>query len=173
MNGLQGITPIRTVCFTGHRPDRLPKDYGQIELLLDRLTDAIVDAVGRGKDTFVSGAMSGFDIIAAEQVLMLKKKHPHIKCVIVQPFSYRFFENDNWTEAWRNKAQAVFAQADCHECLAEHYRRGIYFERDRFLVDVASEVIAYWDGGKGGTKYTVDYALKQGKTVFNISDELQ
>lgn len=45
------------------------------------------------------------------------------------------------------------------------YGRGAPFVRNRAMVDAADFVVAVWDGVSRGTRYTIDYAKKQGKPV--------
>lgn len=45
------------------------------------------------------------------------------------------------------------------------YGRGAPIIRNRQIVDAADIIIAFWDGKSRGTKSTVDYARKVGKTV--------
>ena len=160
----------KTVCFTGHRPERLPQNLGELIRMTDRLDDAIEAAIQRGKVNFVSGCMSGWDTIAAEQVIQLREKYPQIQCILVLPFEKDFFNNKNWTPAWEAWFMRVFKNADYKTSLSAKARKGIYFERDRVIVDMASEVITYYDGGPGGTKYTLEYAAKKHLSVVNIAD---
>ena len=45
----------------------------------------------------------------------------------------------------------------------------VMFQRNRWMVDHASFVIAVYNGsGKGGTAYTVDYARKTNRAVIQI-----
>lgn len=48
------------------------------------------------------------------------------------------------------------------------YGRGAPLKRNQQIVEYADMVIAFWDGKSKGTKYTVDYCKKIGKsaTVF-------
>ena len=59
----------KTCCFTGHReiPER---DYN---LLKQKTKNAIVALIGKGVIYFGAGGARGFDTIAAETVLELKK----------------------------------------------------------------------------------------------------
>ena len=46
------------------------------------------------------------------------------------------------------------------------------FERNRWMVDHAQYVLAFYNGGAtGGTAYTVRYALGKGKSVVAIDPE--
>ncbi|MCL2351837.1 MAG: DUF1273 domain-containing protein [Firmicutes bacterium] len=170
MEYLSEIKPVQTVCFTGHRPDRLPRDATACARMLYLLDNEIKLAICRGKVNFVSGAMSGFDIIAAERVITHKAEYSQLRCILILPFSVRYFENENWTPEWIDRLQAVSEQADYEISLFERYHYGVYYERDKFIVDMSSEVIAYFDGQPGGTKYTIDYTVSCGKPLINLAD---
>lgn len=45
------------------------------------------------------------------------------------------------------------------------YAKGAHLFRDRVMVDTATHVVALWNGVSRGTKYTYDYAVKQGKVA--------
>ncbi len=61
----------KTVCFTGHRSEKLPKGEA-LEKLRQRLENEIERAIQDGYDTFLFGGAYGFDLMAAEEVI--KKK---------------------------------------------------------------------------------------------------
>lgn len=48
----------------------------------------------------------------------------------------------------------------------QRYQRKATFIRNRQIVDNADVVVAFWDNQSKGTKYTLDYAKKQGKLVY-------
>ena len=163
----------RAVCFSGHRPDRLPgqgePDEPETQKLAAVLLGHIENAIRSGKDVFINGLMAGWDVFAAEQVITLKKQHPHIRLVTIAPYSSHFFSREKcWTPEWVNRAREVFRQHDFGISLAEHYRFGIYYERNRALVDHSSMLICYHDGGKGGTKYTINRAIEKDLIVKNL-----
>ena len=71
----------KTCCFTGHR--EIPEsDYN---LLKQKTKNAIVALIGKGVIYFGAGGARGFDTIAAETVLELKKDYPQIKLILVLP----------------------------------------------------------------------------------------
>lgn len=45
------------------------------------------------------------------------------------------------------------------------YGRAAPIKRDDEMVDMCDTVLAFWDGRSSGTKHTVDYANKTGKSV--------
>ena len=48
------------------------------------------------------------------------------------------------------------------------YGRGAPLKRNEEMVNMADAVLVIWDGISRGTKYTVDYAEKQGKRVVLV-----
>ena len=56
---------------------------------------------------------------------------------------------------------------DLQEFLPDYKKhgRGAPLVRNKLIVDASDMVIAFWDGKSRGTKYTMDYAEKQGKEV--------
>lgn len=47
----------------------------------------------------------------------------------------------------------------------KQYGRGAPMVRNRQIVDACDLLIAFWDGKSKGTKYTIDYARREGKQV--------
>ena len=45
------------------------------------------------------------------------------------------------------------------------YGRSSPLVRNKLIVDECDCLIAFWDGKSRGTKYTIDYAIKQGKPI--------
>jgi len=173
MDILNDLFREKSVCFSGHRPQRLPgrgePDAPETRELAAALQRRISETVARGMDTFINGYMAGFDILAAEQVVVLKAKHPQIRLISIAPFSVRYYEHAKcWTDEWIIRANVICDLSDFSISLSEHYMHGIYYERDRELVDRSGELICYWDGGSGGTKYTMDYARSKGLIIHNL-----
>ena len=175
---LNHIDPACAVSFSGHRPNRLPGQgdpaKSETKAYASKLREQIEGAVGRGKHIFLNGAMAGWDILAAEQVLEVKKKLPQIELVTIVPFAIHYFTKaDCWTQTWIERTREICRRHDFGISIAEHYRNGIYYERNRALIDHSSELICYWDGEEGGTKHTVDYAAEKNISVTNLCDHLR
>jgi uncharacterized phage-like protein YoqJ len=172
-NFLNEINPSHALCVSGHRPDRLPgngdPNAPEAQPLIAVLHRELIAAFECGKTVALQGCMAGFDIFAAEQVLLLKSQYPQIQLVSVAPYKAEFFSREKcWTPDWIGRAREVFNQHDIGVKVAEHYRPSIYYERNRVLVDHSSELICYHDGGKGGTQYTVRYAIEKGLPMRNF-----
>lgn len=86
----------KTVCFTGHRSVPLLKKR-KIE---KRLKETLETLIQDGYCFFGAGGALGFDTIAAQTVLDLKKKHPEIKLILVLPCK-------NQTRGWTEKDIAI------------------------------------------------------------------
>ena len=71
----------KTCCFTGHR-EIDEKDYSKLK---KRTRDLIVSLIEKGVVFFGAGGARGFDTLAAESVLELKKDYPQIKLILVLP----------------------------------------------------------------------------------------
>ena len=155
----------QTCCFTGHRdvPTELKQDIvNQLECILRNL-------IGEGIRYFGSGGARGFDLMAADIVLQLKKEFPHIRLIMVLPCR-------DQTRGWRGEDlrhyERVLSQADKVVYTAEHYYRGCMFKRNRHLVDNSSVCICYLTSDHGGTAYTVRYAQSQQLKIVNLADTI-
>lgn len=160
-----------TAAFTGYRPYKLPQNCSAIvqTVLSQRLEEAVRKTYMRGYRIYLNGLMAGWDILAAEAVLALREELAGLCCVSIVPFRKSYFSNLIWTPEWKARALNVYRQSDLAFPLADQYRKGIYYERDRFLVSHATLMIAYYDGKPGGTKYTLDFAAQSGLEIINIA----
>ena len=151
-----------TVCFTGHRTYD-----GNRNAELER---AIRELYALGYRTFLGGMAMGFDLEAAEVALVLRQELAGLRVVAVIPFEGM---QRGFSEPWRSRFEAVVAAADEVITLAPRYSAEVYTVRNNFLVDNSSAVIAYFDGSKGGTAYTVRRAVKSLSRLVNIYNNPQ
>ncbi|MBR5236824.1 MAG: DUF1273 family protein [Clostridia bacterium] len=149
-----------TCCFTGHRT--MPTCLHAIKKNLEKSLCRLID---EGFISFCSGGALGFDMLAAETVLHLRKKHPQIKLIMILPCTG---QDRFWTKKQKAAYAAVLAAADKVIYTGELYHRGCMQKRNRCLVDASSRVLAYLEKDSGGTKYTVDYAENLGVEVENL-----
>ncbi len=150
-----------TCCFTGHRD--IPRDrYAEFsEKILFELTKLYENGVRH----FIAGGAIGFDMIAAVTVLNFKSTHSDITLELAIPCP----DHDiKWDASDRTLFNTVRSRADKVTLVSPHYDRGCMFRRNRYMVDRSSYVIAYCVKPSGGSKYTIDYSVKNGKTVISI-----
>ena len=151
----------KTCCFTGHReiPER---DYN---LLKQKTKNAIVALIGKGVIYFGAGGARGFDTIAAETVLELKKDYPQIKLILVLPCPD---QTKGWKEDDIRKYNIIKENADKVVFTADHYFNGCMHVRNRHLVDNSGYCICYLTKENGGTAFTVNYAKTKGLEIHNV-----
>lgn len=161
------------ICFSGPRPSKLPyggdKNAPAILEIGRRLEDAVRAAVLDGKTAFLNGCMAGFDVMAGETVLRLKKEYPQIQCITVAPFRVGYFNNRNWDAEWKQRALALYRASDLAFPLYETYHKRVYYERNDFLVAHAGGLICYNTGTGGGTAYTCRAAKEKRMRIVNLA----
>lgn len=161
-------------CFTGYRPQKfsfkLNRNDPQYIQFENQLLSVIFSMPQRGCYTFYSGAAMGFDLIAAELVLLLKKslKEKNVRLVCVIPFEN---QAKNWPHQWQRRYEKVLNEADRVVMISKEYYNGCYQSRNRYMVDHSDYIITYYDGKSGGTKSTLKYAQKSGLTIINIFEQ--
>ena len=154
----------RTVsaAFTGHRF----YDFSQREFIQERLTSAISEAYDHGIRNFISGFALGIDLMAAQLVQSLKCDLPGISLTAAIPFEgqaerYNIYDKRVYRRLLE-LADKVIVLSDCY------YPR-CFLDRDEFMVENASYLIAYYDGReKGGTYYTIKKARARGIPIINV-----
>ncbi len=154
---------IYTVCFSGHR--ELPKN--RLANIADKLKMKIEALIKSGYYCFESGGALGFDILAAQIVLKLKKKYPHINLILILPCKQQ-------TKYWDKSDIIIYdnvkKRADKIIYTSDVYYNGCMHKRNRALVDTANVCLCYLEKNSGGTFYTVKYAESKGLRIINIAE---
>ena len=153
---------MHRVCFTGHRPEKLTRSEGEIKKELEM---QIRQSVADGMNVFITGMARGADIWAAQIVLKLRDECPEIELMCACP--YEGFEA-GWSQDWRRQYRGVLESADSIEYICSGYSRSCFRIRNEWMVDRAARVIAVFNGERGGTKNTIDYARKTDVPVVLI-----
>lgn len=107
----------------------------------------------------------GFDTWAAEDILELKRENKLLSLEAAIPFPQ---QADSWPEYAKRRRKYILKRSDVLTTVSNHYDRDVFFARNRYMVDHADVLVCAFDGVKGGTAYTVDYALKKNKIVIRI-----
>lgn len=156
-----------TCCFTGHRSQKLPWRFNEDDPrcleMKKRLYAEIEAAIGRGYKTFLTGMALGFDMICAETVIELREKYPDIKLIGALPCKD---QDSKWQAKYKKRYWFLLKQLDGERCIYDTYI-GVecMLERNRYMVNRSSLLIALFDGLPGGTKKTIDYAREQGLEI--------
>ena len=126
----------QTVCFTGHR--EIP--FGQSRRIAGRLETVLTELIGQGYRYFGAGGARGFDMLAEQTVLRLKKRHPQIRLILVLPCP---FQTRGWSPSDRRQYDEIYSRCDKCVYTATEYHPGCMLTRNRHLVDCSSVCIAY------------------------------
>ncbi|MBR2589802.1 MAG: DUF1273 family protein [Clostridia bacterium] len=151
-----------TCCFTGHR--LIPKN--EIPLIHERLKHTIIDLIKKGVIYYGSGGALGFDTLAAQTVLELKKEYPQIKLILVLPC---VSQSAKWSNSDVLTYEQIKSKADKIVFTSQEYYDGCMLKRNRHLVDNSSYCICYLKHKRGGTFYTHNYAKQNNLQIFNVA----
>ncbi len=150
----------RALCFTGHRPEKLPQGRA-LAHLLHMLHLCIEIAVKKGYTHFYTGLADGIDYYAAEHLFALRNTDPAIAVIGVQPCTdYQvFFRSRGYSTP---RLEYMLANVDAIVRMPGSYRDyGIFGARNRYMVDHSAAIIAVCGNGRSGSMQTYNYAAKQ------------
>lgn len=160
----------KTVCFVGHRPQKIPFLYDEestsFKKLRCTLKKTIIELIeNENVKHFISGVVIGADMLCAEIILELKAQYSDITLECALPCET---QAEYWTMKYREKYFDTVAASDKESMLQWRYTPDCVMKRDRYMVDKSDILLAVWDGGKGPIKRTVNYATEKGKKVMCI-----
>ena len=159
----------RTCCFTGHRPEKLPwgTDEGdpRCRMLKKKLYDAVEAAYGEGMRHFICGMARGCDFYFAEAVLALRAERGDVSLEAAVPCPT---QADSWPAEDRARWRRILDQCDLETMVQHNYTPGCMLRRNRYMVDHSALVIAVYDGTSGGTRRTLEYALRRKVPFLDI-----
>lgn len=150
---------MKTVCFTGRRPQKLPWGYNETDPrcvdLKKKLEEKIETAIKNGATHFITGMALGVDLWAAEIVIEKKKSISGITLEAAVPHKN---QAATWAAAHKKRYADILKQCDKVTCVSEHYTAYCMMKRNQYMVDSSDMVIAATDDFTGGSGKTVLYA---------------
>lgn len=75
-------------------------------------------------------------------------------------------QSDGWTAAQQERYRDLLELCNYRTVVQEKYDPGCMHRRNRYMVDHSSLLLAVHDGSPGGTRYTIEYALRRRKDVL-------
>ena len=164
-----------TACFTGHR--RLPEDR------LDRTTEKtlhVIDVlIGAGYRNFLCGGALGFDTLAERCVLERKRTSPGIRLILALPCRD---QTERWSHLPGEQARGALREyqrikglADEVIYLRDFYTEGCMRERNQYMVDRSSFLVAFYNErsrGRSGAGQTYRLAKEARLKIYNVFDAL-
>ena len=151
-----------TACFTGHRV--IPSaSQSRLNELMDHL---LLKVYAMGYRIFLCGGALGFDTLAAFGVLRLKARFSDVILCMIRPCES---QSDRWSAYDQMIYQKICADADLVYTLSSVYYEGCMLTRNKFMIDHSSLCIAWMLRSRGGTAYTVQYALESKIEIINLA----
>lgn len=158
---------IRTCFFTGHRKIANDKLEEIKEYLINNIENLIINYDVKN---FISGGALGFDTIAAETVIELKEKYPHIKLIIYIPC---YGQSGKWNKYQKYRYRNMLAKADRTIYITEkEYTNDCMRLRNMKMVRDSFFCIAFCMISNTGTGQTLRHAKSTGVEIVNIADEI-
>ena len=158
-----------TCSFTGHRPEKLPWKHNEEDprclALKQRMEDAVEAAYEEGYRHFICGMAQGCDLYFCACVLRLREQHPDVTVEAAIPCPT---QADSWRADQRARYRHLVDACDFETLVSERYSPSCMQRRDRYMVDHAALLIAAFDGSAGGTRYTVEYAMRRGVEIVDL-----
>ena len=153
---------IYTVAFFGHRYSDNPF---RIE---DRLEEEIRRLLSEHEYVdFLVGRDGEFDQFASSAVLRVRKQYrdDNSSLILVLPYPKAdYLNNVKYYEEYYSEIEISHAASVAHPKAAIQIR-------NREMVDRADLILCCIEREKGGAWQTVQYAIKQGKTIINLAEE--
>ena len=134
---------LHRCCFSGHRPEKLNNPEADIKQWLSVQID---NAIAAGYTTFISGCAMGVDIWAGQIVLQKKVQNPALHLIAATPWPG--FSN-KWSVEWQVQYSELLKNADLIVPVCNHYHKGVFQQRNEWMVDHSNRVIAYFNGAPG------------------------
>lgn len=147
----------KSCCFTGHRASKLPWGYDESDIRcieFKEKLDAVIGAVYEsGVTHFICGMANGCDMYCAEAVLKLKKSNPDITLEAAVPYDG---QEAKWSADLKRRYRDIIINCDAVNIISDKYTQFCMMQRNRYMVDRSSILIACYNGQSGGTWNTVN-----------------
>ena len=162
---------MKACAFTGHRPKSFHWRYDETApdcLLLKEVLAAQISALAeQGVTDWLSGMAQGVDLWCAQIVLDLRKENPALKLHAILPC---VGQERKWTASAQERYRSILAQANEVIYVGQEYSQGCMLERNRYLVDHSSILLAVYNGTwRSGTGATVRYAKQLGRSIYILN----
>ena len=163
---MAGLNTPFAVCFTGHRPEKLPGG-NEKRMLESLLYGEILIAVQDGARTFYAGMAQGVDIWAAEMVLSLRRQHD-LRLIAVRPFPTH---GGGLRGTALYRYENILRAADEIITVCPQYHPGCYKLRNAYMLEHSQRLIAVVTDMHSGTGQTIRMAEKKGMDIRRLTLE--
>ena len=162
----------KTCCITGPFPENLPFGYDENDQrcinLKSAIRSAIEDQIRDNHITrFITTVNIGVEMLAAEEVLRLKKNNPQIKLTSVLPFEG---QANDWPEPLRDRYFTIHERSDDVRTIQLRFDDTCAYNTRDYLIDRADVLLAFWNGQPGEIESIVHLVKQKAEqvTVYDI-----
>ncbi|MCM1299994.1 MAG: DUF1273 domain-containing protein [Firmicutes bacterium] len=162
----------RSVAFTGYRSHKLPFGHDlnhpsaiSLRNALYKESRSLIE--NHGFRCFLTGGAEGSDLMMAEVVLELKREFRHLgiqHCLCLPCRNH----DKRWRQEDKDRLAAIAKKSHVFYITEGEYCDGCMQKRNRYMVNTSCVLLAVYDGKKGGTKSTVEYARKCGRKIITF-----
>lgn len=147
-------------CFTGHRA----VSGADAAALRPALRAEIGRLAEKGVTEFYAGGARGFDMLAEETVLEMRKTLP-VRLHLILPCRD---QDTKWPQNLRVRFEAILKAADSVRYITDEYDESCMRLRNDALVEAAACCVCYMQRKSGGTAYTVNQARRAGLEIIHL-----
>lgn len=149
---------------TGHRPSKLNWGYDMNSSDWMALRKYFMNYfTGHNITEVITGMALGVDTAAALAVLDLKDQGYDIKLHCAIPCQN---QEAKWLSESKRLYKSILDRADLIILVTDApYSPWLMQARNQYIVDMSDQMLAVWDGSRGGTANCVDYAQKMRKPI--------
>ena len=97
--------------------------------------------------------------------MKLREMNPGLTLIAASAF--KGMEN-SWESSWKKRYDRTIDAADEVYFISDRPGRRAFFDRNEWMVDRASRLIAVYNGTPGGTQRTIEYASLLGREIIQI-----
>lgn len=165
-------TDESVVCaFTGNRPSKLPWGTNERDPRCVAIKKKIADEIARqyalGKRLFVCGMALGADTYFAEEAIKFRETHPDVMLEAAVPFAG---QSGGWLVNDRIRYDELIEACDCVTVVCRAPSRWAPLERNEYMVNKSSVIIALSYSSSGGTAYTLSAAKRKNREIITINE---
>ena len=121
-----------------------------------------------GYRQFICGMAIGCDTYFAEAVLALRERYPDISLEAAIPCAD---QANRWNKKQKETYAGLLSRCNSVKIFQEHYTNGCMQQRNTYMVNQSSALLACYDGRPGGTMSTLLYAKKEGLDIRMLDIE--
>lgn len=152
---------IFTVAFFGHR---YIDNMFKVEELLEEQIRKLINE--KEYVDFIVGRNGEFDQCVSSTVLRVRKNYRDDNSALVLMLPYptaEYMSNEEYFHDYYTDVEISYAASKAHP-------KSAIQTRNREMVDRANLIICYVEHNEGGAWQTVQYAIRQEKTVINLAE---